>query len=461
MSVPSTPVHPYIPNSAAGVKREMLDAIGVDSVEDLLSVIPEKLRRDRDLDLPPALVAESDLDRHMTRVLGANRPAADAISFLGSGTYHHYVPAVCSEVNSRAEFLTAYAGEAYEDHGKWQAIFEYTSLMADLLEMDVVNVPTYDGYQALATALRMAVRITGRSRVLVPATLEAAKRERIDAFLAGVAQPVTVPCDPESGTLDTGFITAQLDDTVAAVLVETPNYRGCIETDAPDIARSAHAAGALLVCATDPISLGYLPAPASWGADIVCGDIQSLGLGMHFGGANGGFIATHDDERFVYEFPSRLFGLASTRVDGELGFVDVAYERTSLAMRDQGVEWVGTAAALWGITAAVYLAQLGPAGMAELGRTIAANTRFAITRIEQVPGVRVVDAGHPHWREFLIEYAGHDAVEVNAALLAAGIHGGAPAPEVFGPAAAENQAVFCVTEQTTADDLAALTDILR
>ncbi len=449
-------VHPYIPNSAPAVRESMLSTIGVDSVEELLAVIPENLRLDRDLDLPPALSSEAELDRHMSRLLGANRPAAEAISFLGAGTYDHYVPAVCSEVNGRAEFLTAYAGEPYEDHGKWQAIFEYTSLMADLLEMDVVNVPTYDGFQALATSLRMAVRITGRTRLLVPATLDAAKNARVRSFLDGIAEVTTIPADPRSGTIDVDWVAANLDAEVAAVLVETPNQRGAVETAAPRIAELAHAAGALLVASTDPISLGHLPAPASWGADIVCGDIQSLGLGMHFGGANGGFIATHDDERFVYEFPSRLFGLAPTRVEGEIGFVDVAYERTSLAMRDEGVEWVGTAAALWGITAAVYLSQMGPEGLRELGETVAANTRHTISVLESIPGVEVLHSQQAHWREFMVRFPGRDAAEVNAALLSYGIFGGALAREVFGSEANLEEAVYCVTERHTASDIDAL-----
>ena len=175
----STPVHPYIPNSAPETKAEMLRAIGVDSIDEFFAVIPAKLRMNRPLDLPPALAAEAELERHVTRLLGSNTPVTQALSFLGSGCYPHHVPAVCDEINHRAEFLTAYAGEPYEDHGKWQAIFEYTSLMAELLEMDVVNVPTYDGYQAAATAIRMAGRITGRPRVIVTDLLAVGKRDKI------------------------------------------------------------------------------------------------------------------------------------------------------------------------------------------------------------------------------------------------------------------------------------------
>lgn len=455
------PVHPYIPNSAPETKRAMLEAIGKTDIEDLLTEIPAALRLGRPLDLPRALSAEADLERHVGGLLERNRPTTRALSFLGSGCYPHHVPAVCDEINQRAEFLTAYAGEPYEDHGKWQALFEYTSLMAELLEMDVVNVPTYDGHQAAATALRMAGRITARGTVIVPDTLSAGKREKIHTFLAGALRIVTVPADPATGFLRAADVAALLDGDTAAVLVETPNMYGVIEAEAAEIARLAHAAGALLVCATDPLSLGYLEAPASWGADLVCGDIQSLGLGMHFGGAGGGFIASHDEERFVYEFPSRLFGLAPTRVAGELGFCDVAYERTSLAMREEGVEWVGTAAALWGITAGAYLALLGPSGITDLGDTVARRTRDAMTALSALPGVELPHAGSPHWREFAVRFPGRDAREINAALLERGIYGGAAARDVFGPSAPADLALYCLTELHAPEDIGRLITALE
>lgn len=460
MSQGTAPVHPYIPNSAPETKAEMLRAIGVASIDEFFAVIPERLRMARPLDLPPALAAESELERHFTRLLGRNVPVTRALSFLGSGCYPHHVPAVCDEINHRAEFLTAYAGEPYEDHGKWQAIFEYTSLMAELLEMDVVNVPTYDGYQAAATAIRMAGRITGRPRVVLPDLLAIGKRGKIEAFLDGVMEIDYVAPRAETGRLHLEDVAALLGPDTAAVLIETPNLYGVIETDAREIAELAHANGSIVVCSTDPISLGFTEAPASWGADIVCGDIQSLGIGMHYGGANGGFIASHDDERFVFEYPSRLFGLAPTRVAGEIGFCDVAYERTSLAMREEGVEWVGTAAALWGITAGAYLALMGPSGMQQLGDVIAVRTRGAMTSLAQVPGVEVLHPESPHWREFAVRFPGRTVDEVNAALLARGIYGGASAPAVLGRGR-DDTALVCVTELHTDSDIAELADALK
>lgn len=461
--------HPYIPNAAPETKREMLTAIGIEAVDELFSSIPAKLRMQRPLDLPSGLKSEAKLVRHMESLLRKNRPTSEVLSFLGAGAYPHYVPAVCDEINQRAEFLTAYAGEAYEDHGKWQALFEYTSLMADLLEMDVVNVPTYDGYQATATALRMAGRITQRSRIICSTAVPSAKLRRIQSFLDGALDVIWVAPRSDSGMIHAADVSNLFDESVAAVYLETPNVAGVIEEDVRQLAVAAHEAGALLVCGVDPVVLGYIDSPARWGADILCGDIQSLGLGLHFGGAHGGFIATHDDERFIYEFPSRLFGLAPTRVEGEIGFVDVAYERTSLAMRDQGVEWVGTAAALWGITAGAYLALMGPAGMTELGVTIATRTRQAMRTLEQLPGVTVRHLQAAHWREFIVTYDSLTAAEVNAKLLRKGIYGGAEASSVLSkynnlgltPDELDRSAIFCITELHSAEDIEELGSILE
>lgn len=461
--------HPYIPNAAHETHQEMLSAIGVNSVEELFASIPENLRLDRPLDIPKGITSESQLVRHMESLLRKNKPTSQVLSFLGAGAYPHYVPAVCDEINQRAEFLTAYGGEAYEDHGKWQALFEYTSLMAELLEMDVVNIPTYDGYQATATALRMAGRITHRSRVICSTAVPAAKLRRIKSYLDGVLEIIWVDPRPDTGLIHTSDVAELLDDTVAAVYVETPNVAGIVEADGPELTELAHRFGALMVCGLDPLVLGYMDSPASWGADILCGDIQSLGLGLHFGGAHGGFIATHDDERFVYEFPSRLFGLAPTRVEGEIGFVDVAYERTSLAMREQGIEWVGTAASLWGITAGAYLALMGPKGLTELGSSVAARTRQAIRRLDHIPHITVRHTKSAHWREFIVTYEGASAAEINAKLLDEGIYGGAEATAVLSevnslgltPGELQRSAIFCVTELHSKDDLEELASALE
>ncbi len=168
-----------------------------------------------------------------------------------------------------------------------------------------------------------------------------------------------------------------------------------------------------------PISLGVINPPAEYGGDIVCGDIQPLGMHMNYGGGHGGFIASQDDPRIVMEFPSRLFGVAPTVVEGEYGFGDVAYERTSFAVREEGKEWVGTAAALWGITAGVYLALMGPQGMLEIGEGIMQRLRYAMKKIAQIPGVEVPFEKSHHFKEFVVNFdgTGKTVAEINRSLL--------------------------------------------
>jgi glycine dehydrogenase subunit 1 len=209
-----------------------------------------------------------------------------------------------------------------------------------------------------------------------------------------------------------------------------------------------------MVVGTDPIGLGALAPPADHGADIVCGDIQSLGLHPWFGGAHAGFIAVHDDPRFVMELPSRLFGLAATDVEGEYGFGDVAYARTSFALREEGKEWVGTAAALWGIAAGVYLSLMGPEGMVELGETLLARTAYAMDVLGAVDGVRITDTA-THLREFVldVEDTGATATSLIEALRREGIE---PGVEI-GP----HRLLVCVTERNMMADIDRYADLLR
>jgi len=454
-------VHPYVPNSAPGVRREMLDAIGVASDEDLYEAVPARLRLAGPLDLPAGIDSEAELVRHVRGLLRRGASTEDFVSFLGAGAFRHHVPSVCDEVNGRAEFLTAYAGETYEEHGRHQALFEYCSLMAELLEMDVVTVPTYDGFQAASTAVSMTGRLTGRREVLVVGAVDPDKLERMATYSAA-----TVDLRPvgsrQDGTVDVDAVLAEITGRTAAVYLETPDFLGRVNAHVGAIARAAHAQGALLVVSADPISLGVLQPPAAAGADIVCGDIQSLGIHLQFGGGHGGYLAVHDDVDLVMELPSRLIGLAPTVVDGELGFIDLAYERTSLAARDEGVEWVGTAAALWGLTAGVFLALHGPDGMAELGGTVLARTRYAIERLRGVPGLTVLAPDEVHFRELVVRLDSGDVGGVLARLADQGILGGVDLTRRV-PDLGESFLV-CVTELTSREEIdllaAALTQVL-
>ncbi len=334
-------------------------------------------------------------------------------------------------------------------------------MMGELLDMDVVNVPTYDGYQAAATAIRMAARITGRSQVLVSQIVSPGKLSKIRDYAKPDLDIKLMPHAAETGQMELNTLKAELSPHTAAVYFENPTYLGFVETQGEAISQLAHESGAISVVSADPISLGILTPPVAYGADIVCGDIQSLGMHMQFGGGHGGFIATRDEERYVMEYPSRLFGIAPTSVPGEYGFGDVAYERTSFAVREEGKEWVGTAAALWGITAGVYLALMGPQGMLEIGQTIMGRALYAMRQLDKIAGVRVPVFQAPHFKEFVVDFTDTNktVLEINRELLNRGIFGGKDLTQEF-PELGQS-ALFCVTEVHTKNDIDTLVNALR
>lgn len=457
-------VYPYIPNSVPAAKEAMLKAVNAQSVDDFYADIPDAIRFKGKLNLPEPFLSEAGLVRHIEGLLAKNTSARESLSFLGAGCYQHHVPAVCDEINSRGEFLTAYAGDPYEDHGRFQALFEYESMMGELLNMDVVNVPNYDGFQAAGTALLMAGRITGRSEALICGTIGADKLSKIRDYIKPHLDIVLLDYAPESGLMSLADLKAKISDKTAALFFENPSYLGFLETQAAEISKIAHENGALSVVYVDPISLGVVNPPVEYGGDIACGDIQPLGMHMQYGGGHGGFIATKDDPKFVMEFPSRLFGVSSTCVEGEYGFGDVAYERTSFAVREEGKEWVGTASALWGITAGVYLALMGPQGMTEIGEGIMQRVEYAIRKLNQVPGLKIRFDGI-HFKEFIVDFngTGQTVSSIHQKLLNKDIFGGKDLSKEF-PELGQC-ALYAVTEihsQVDIDRLVAiLTEVLK
>lgn len=461
MSRKSSLVYPYIPNSVPEVKEEMLAEVGAESIEEFFEDIPEQLRLKERMNLPDPLLSEHELTRHIYGILAKNTTSWEYLNFLGAGCYQHHVPAVCDEVNRRSEFLTAYAGEPYDDHGRFQTLFEYASMMGELLNMDVVNVPTYDGLQAAATSIRMAARITGRRQALVSRAISGEKLSKILDYCKPDIAIRTIEYDPGTGGIDLEKLKAEISSETAAVYFDNPTYLGSIEVKGDEISSIAHDNGTVSIAGVDPISLGILVPPADYGVDIVCGDIQPLGMHMQFGGGQAGFIATRDEEKYVMEYPSRLFGIAPTKVDGEYGFGDVAYERTSFAVREEGKEWVGTASALWGITAGVYLALMGPQGMVEIGEGIMTRARYAMMELDRIEGVSTPPFDSPHFQEFVVNFdgTGRSVSEINRALLARGIFGGKDLSDEF-PELGES-ALYCVTEVHTKADIDMLVSALR
>ncbi len=450
--------HPYIPNAAPAVRAEMLREIGLAGTEELHRDVPEALRLGRLLNLPPRCESEQELENFMGERLAQNESTAELVSFLGAGCYRHYVPAICDEISSRSEFRTAYAGEPYEDHGRFQALFEYQSLMAELLDMDVVNVPAMDGAQAAATAIRMAGRMTGRKKALVAANIHPDKRKIILNYCTPAMEIAFVPFSRETGKLEGAALETMLDADTAAVYLDYPSFLGTLPENLPELAALAHAAGAECVVGVDPSLLGLLESPANLGADMLCGDIQPLGMHMNYGGGQAGFIASRAEERYINEYPSRLFGITHTVEEGEYGFGDVAYERTSFADREKGKEYVGTQAALWGITAGVYLALMGPDGMRRVAERAITSARYLAAKLSEIPGVQIRFGGFA--REFVVDFAaaGKPVAAINEALLRRGVLGGLSLGPVFPEL--ETCALYCCTDLTEKREMDLLAGVL-
>jgi glycine dehydrogenase subunit 1 len=458
-------VHPYIPNSVPAVKEEMLREVGARDAEELYAkMIPERLRLRRPMELPDALPSELDLRRHVEGILEGDGNCADHLSFLGGGCWQHYVPAVCDVIAGRSEFLTAYAGGVYSDLGRYQAVFEFQSLIGELLDMEVSGIPTYDWGAAAGNAVRMASRITGQREVVVPRTMSPARLSIISNFCDSVERQGrikvrTVGFDPDTGMMDTGDLEEKVSDETACVYFENPSYLGAIEAQGNEISSLAHDHGAEVVVGVDPISLGVLAPPADYGADIVCGEAQPLGIHMHAGGGSCGFIASRDDERYVGEYPLRLISVTETEEEGEYGFGQCRYERTSYIARENAKDWVGTTVGLWAIASAVYMSLMGPHGMRELGEHIIQKSNFAAKRLTEIWEVRVLFPGF--FKEFVVnlDEKKKTVSEVNEALLGHRIFGGKDISGEFPELG--NSSLYCVTEVHSKGDVDRLASALE
>jgi len=458
-------VHPYIPNSVPEIKAELLKEIGVGSAEELYSqMIPQRLRLPRRMNLPEALPSELDLRRHVEKLLSKNISCKDYISFLGAGCWQHYVPAVCDEIARRAEFLSAYSGENYSDLGRFQAFFEFQSMIGELVGMEVACLSTYDWGAAAANAIRMGCRLNGRREVLVPATVSPARLSTIRNFAGPLAMPThidirTVKYNRSRGLLDIKDLKHKLSSRTSAVYFENPSYLGVIESQGEEISYAAHEVGAEIIVGVDPISLGLLAPPSDYGADIVCGEVQPLGMHMNCGGGLAGFIASRDEEKYVAEYPTHLVSITTTQREGEYGFGYCRFDRTSYAARENAKDWVGTATALWSIVAANYLALMGPSGMREIGEAIAQKSHYAAELLSEIKGIRIVFP--QFFKEFVVNFdrTGKSVARINKALLKKNIFGGKDLTEEYSELGASS--LYSVTELHTMEDINKLAEAVK
>jgi glycine dehydrogenase subunit 1 len=452
-------VYPYIPNSVDEIKQEMLKKVGAKNAEELFKAIPEHLRIKGELNLPKAKISEIELKEFIQSKLKENISCEEYTNFLGAGCYDHYVPAVCDEINGRSEFLTAYCGETYSDHGKCQAIFEYTSLIGELVDMDVVGLATYDGGQSAGTAIRMAYRLTGRKEVLLSENISSQLMMQLEEY-CDFMNLIKVNIDETTGNVDIEDLKRKISKNTACVFIENPSYLGTIEENVEEIGKIAKENGAEYIVSVDPSSLGVLEAPSNYGADIICGELQPLGIHMGYGSGLGGIIACRDEEKYIMNLPNHFYSLYENE-KGEFGFLRSINSRTSYHSRENAVEYLGTNVGLWAITSAVYLSLMGPKGMYELGRNILYISNYAKKKLSQIKGIEIKFKEGNIFKEFIANFdqSGKTVKEINEKLLNEKIFGGKDLSSEFKNLG--QSALYCVTEKTKKEDIDKLVQSLE
>ena len=440
----------YIPNSP-DERAEMLHQIGVGSIEQLFDSIPEDLLLPEHLKVPAAL-SEIELQDRFDWMADRNA-AARRVSFLGAGAYSHYIPTVVDHLISRSEFFTAYTPYQPEiSQGTLQTIFEFQTMVCQLTGMDVANASMYDGSTGLAEAVLMAERVTKRSKVIVSSAVHPQYLEVVHTYVqhAGI-ELQRADFDPGSGeTPSTAF--GSLDEQTAAIVVQSPNFFGCIEDIAP-LAEKAHAAGALLIVAiTEAMSMGLLRSPGACGADIVVAEGQSFGVPLSFGGPYVGLFATRD--KYARQIPGRLVGEAFDK-QGRRGFVLTLATREQHIRREKATSNICTNEGLIALAATIYLETMGRHGIQEAAQQCAQKAAYTGRRIREIEGFAVPYSA-PFFNEFVVR-APVDAKDLLARLAQEkGIDGGIALSRFYSNR--PNDFLVCVTEMNTREQIDALVD---
>ena len=389
----------YIPNSQAD-RQGMLAGIGIDSIEQLFSGIPSKLRLRRLLDLPKPLTEPELLGYFQQR---AAQNAVDSAAFIGAGVYRHYIPIIIDALISRSEFYTAYTPyQAEVSQGTLQAIFEFQTYMAQLTGMEVANASLYDGSTALAEGVLMAHRVARKNRFLIAKTVHPEYRAVVSTYAKNLGIEIELIGYGEDGRIDFAKLESKLDSTVAAVVIQSPNFFGTIEK-VHDTAELAHKQDALFITnVCEASSLGILKPPGTpdaGTADIVVGEAQSLGVPPAFGGPHLGFLATR--EKYLRQMPGRLVGMGKD-FSGRRGFVLTLSTREQHIRREKATSNICTNQSLCALMATVYLATVGPKGLREIGEQNILKTDYAVSQIKQRTKHKILFPA-PRYNEFVIQ----------------------------------------------------------
>ncbi|MGB5526602.1 MAG: aminomethyl-transferring glycine dehydrogenase subunit GcvPA [Gemmatimonadota bacterium] len=384
----------FIPHSEAD-RREMLARIGVSDVRELYKDVPAELILDGDLDVPEAL-SEWEAVRLLTELADENR---SLVCFAGAGQYDHHVPAAADHIIRRSEFYTAYTPYQPEvSQGTLQVIYEFQTMICELTGMDVANASMYDGPSAAAEAAVMSRAVTRRDRVLSATTVHPHYRKVTDTYLRGLGSGLERVAPGSDGLVDLDALGAALGDDVACFLVQYPNFFGCIE-DLEPIAEAVHAAGALLVVVTDPVSQVLLRTPGELGADIVVAEGQPFGNAPSFGGPVVGLFAAR--QKLVRKMPGRIVG-ATVDMEGRRGYVLTLQTREQQIRREKATSNICTNQGLNALAATVHLSLLGKEGLREVAESSVQNAHYAWRKLQDVDGVTPLFPDTPFAREFAV-----------------------------------------------------------
>jgi glycine dehydrogenase subunit 1 len=375
---------------------KMLDAIGAESIETLFAPIPESVRLSDGLNLPDG-VSEPELLADVGTLAAKNNDCGGMVCFLGGGAYDHFIPTVVDAVAGQSEFLTAYTPyQAEASQGILQLFYEFQTLICQLTGMEVSNASLYEGASATAEAVLMSTSITRRKRVLVAGSVHPETQRVLRTYLdQHEAEIVTAPTP--QGVVDEGELARVLDDSVAALVIQSPNFYGCIER-IDKLIQSAHDAGALAIVSTDPIACGLLKPPGELATDIVVGEGQALGVPLMYGGPYLGLIATR--EKYLRKLPGRVVGMAKDG-DGRRGFCLALQTREQHIKRERATSNICTNQGLLAVRAAVYMATMGKNGIAEVAKQCFDKAHYAAEQIAALDGYEMQFAA-PFFKEFAV-----------------------------------------------------------
>ncbi|MDA4111126.1 MAG: aminomethyl-transferring glycine dehydrogenase subunit GcvPA [Thaumarchaeota archaeon] len=450
-------VHKFLPNSDEEITRTMLEKLGLRNLDDLFADIPESVRLRRPMNIPDAL-SEIELEKRVSEKLSRNKAAPEFLNFIGGGNWNHHVPSVIDEILSRSEFYTAYTPYQPEiSQGMLQALFEYQSQMCDLTSMDVANSSMYDWSSGLGEAGRMAQRVTGRTKIVASSAASPERLGVLETYCEPAGISVTRTKFNSAGETDLDFIYSNLDDSTAAVYIENPNFLGVIERSAEDIARNCHKHGALLIVGVNPMSLGIMRSPGSYGADIVVGDGQPLGLYPNFGGPLMGIFATRSEPTLLRQMPGRLIGMTESKIGSERGYTMVLQTREQHIRREHATSNICTNESLFALAVSIYLSIMGPAGMKEIGERIVANSRYALKRLVE-EGLSAPHFGGKFFGDVSLK-SKPNSIDLSKSLVSYGILGGLPLGRFYSEL--KYISLFSFNEVHSVDDIERLISALK